>query len=113
MSAAAHAPGHRWLKGVKDLTNGLALGGEVYRMEPNYAGGYDSYRGGMAFHIDRQEALGARVETVTQEFPIHEDNDDHDRFPDEHANDSAIAEPRALYPGFPNAMVYQSRRKRR
>ena len=95
-----------WLKGVKDLAGGLALGGEVYRMEPNYAGGYDSYRGGMAFHVDRQEAPGARVETVTQEFPIHEDNDDHDRFPDEHTNDSAIAEPRTLYPGFPNAMVY-------
>lgn len=95
-----------WLKGVKDLAGGLALGGEVFRMEPDYAGGYDSYRGGMAFHVDRQDAPGSRVESDTQEFPILEDNDDHDRFPDDHSNDSAIAEPRELYPGFPNAQVY-------
>ena len=95
-----------WFKGVKDLAGGLALGGEIYRMEPDYAGGYDSYRGGLPFHVDQQDAPGSRVETVTQEFPIHEDNDDHDRFPDEHTSDSAIAEPRTLYPGFPNAMVY-------
>ena len=95
-----------WLKGIKDVVGGLALGGEVYRMEPDYAGGYDSYRGGMAFHVDQQNTPGARVETATQEFPIHDDNDDHDRFPDDHRNDSAIAEPRALYPGFPNAQVY-------
>jgi len=75
-------------------------------MEPNYAGGYDSYRGGMAFHLDEQLAPGGRLTSVTQEFPIHEDNDDHDRFPDDHVSDSAVAQPRELYPGFPSAMVY-------
>lgn len=95
-----------WLKGVRDLPFGLAVGGEIYRMEPDYAGGYDSYRGGMAFHVDQQDGPGGRVESVTQEFPLHEDNDDHDRFPDEHSNDSATAQPRELYPGFPNAQVY-------
>lgn len=95
-----------WLKGVKDLAWGLELGGEVYRMEPDYGGGYDSYRGGMAFHLDEQLSPGARIASVTQEFPIHEDNDDHDRFPDDHVSDSAVAQPRELYPGFPSSMVY-------
>jgi hypothetical protein len=94
-----------WLKGVKDLAWGLELGGEVFRMEPDYAGGYDSYRGGMPFHLDSQD-LGGRVTSVTQEFPLHEDNDDHDRFPDDHVSDSAVAQPRELYPGFPSSMVY-------
>lgn len=95
-----------WFKGIKDLAGGVAVGGELYRMEPDYAGGYDSYRGGMAFHIDRQPKPGDRIESVTQEFPLHEDNDDHDRFADEHSNDNATAQPRELYPGFPNAQVY-------
>jgi len=95
-----------WIKGAKDLAGGLSAGAEIYRMEPDYAGGYDSYRGGMAFHLDRQESPGARIESATQEFPLHEDNDDHDQFPDEHVSDAAIAEPRELYPGFPHAQVY-------
>jgi hypothetical protein len=95
-----------WVKGVKDLVGGVAVGAEVYRMEPDYAGGYDSYRGGMAFHVDRQPAPGDRIESVTHEFPLHEDNDDHDRFSDDNSNDNAIAQPRELYPGYPNAMVY-------
>lgn len=95
-----------WVKGVKDVAHGLALGAEFYRMEPDYAGGYDSYRGGMAFHTDRQETPGDRLLSKTQEFPLHEDNDDHDRFPDEHSSDNASAQPRELYPGFPNAQVY-------
>ena len=95
-----------WVKGVKDLAGGLALGGEAYRMEPDYAGGYDSYRGGMAFHIDQQPRPGDRVESVTHEFPLHEDNDDHDQFPDDHQSDSAVAQPRELYPGFPHSQVY-------
>jgi hypothetical protein len=95
-----------WVKGVKDLAGGLAVGGEIYRMEPDYAGGYDSYRGGLAFHVDRQRKPGDRLQSKTQEFPLHEDNDDHDRFPDDHASDSAVAQPRELYPGYPNAQVY-------
>jgi len=95
-----------WVKGVKDLAGGLAVGAELYRMEPDYAGGYDSYRGGLAFHVDRQGKPGDRLLSKTQEFPLHEDNDDHDRFPDDHPSDSAVAQPRELYPGYPNAQVY-------
>jgi hypothetical protein len=95
-----------WLKGVKDLVGDLAVGAEVYRMDPDYAGGYDSYRGGMAFHLDSQASPGAKLRSETQEFPLHEDNDDHDRFPDDHTSDSAVAQPRPLYPGYPNAQVY-------
>ena len=95
-----------WVKGTKDLLQGVALGAELYRMEPDYGGGYDSYRGGLAFHIDRQGKPGDRIESVTHEFPLHEDNDDHDRFADDHSGDNAVAQPRELYPGWPNAGVY-------
>ena len=95
-----------WVKGVKDLARGLALGGEIYRMDPDYGGGYDSYRGGMAFHYEGQPAPGQRISTATEEYPLHEDNDDHDTLPDSHSDDTATAEPRALYPGNPGAQVY-------
>ena len=93
-----------WLKGTKELGAGIELSGELYRMEPDYSGGYDSYRGGMAFHYDNQASPGARVESRTQEFPLVEDNDDNDYWPDEHANETPVSGD--LYPGWPNAMVY-------
>lgn len=105
---ANHGSRHRegavayWFKGLKDLPSGLSLGGEFYRMEPDYAGGYDSWRGGMAFHLDQQS--GRRVKSYTQEYPLLEDNDDNDQWPDEHANE--VPTPGDLYPGWPNSSVY-------
>ena len=91
-----------WFKGLKDLPSGFSLGGELFRMEPDYAGGYDSWRGGMAFHLDQQS--GRRVNSFTQEYPLLEDNDDNDQWPDEHASENPT--PGDLYPGWPNSSVY-------
>jgi len=94
-----------WLKGTKDLVAGLQFGAELYRLEPEYSGGYDSVRGGMPFHIDRQITPGIKPESLTQEYGLMEDNDDHDAFPDDHSAEvpSNTAD---LYPGQPNAYTY-------
>ena len=94
-----------WLKGNKDLIAGLKLGAEVYRLDPDYSGGYDSFRGGLPFHIDRQTNPGIKPEGLTHEYPMVEDNDDNDTFPDDHSNEvpSNTAD---LYPGWPNAYTY-------
>ena len=54
----------------------LQLGGELYRMDPDYGGGYDSRRGGTVFFTDRGGSRGD--EPYTQEFPLVADNDDND-----------------------------------
>lgn len=59
----------------------LQLGGELFRMDPDYSGGYDSRRGGTVFFTDKGGANG--TEAFTQEFPLVEDNDDDDRYPDD------------------------------
>ncbi len=56
-------------------------GGELFRMDPQYSGGYDSRRGGTVFFTDKGGPSGA--EAFTQEFPLVEDNDDDDRYPDD------------------------------
>ncbi|MEE2659866.1 MAG: hypothetical protein VX733_15265 [Candidatus Latescibacterota bacterium] len=93
-----------WFQGFKDLSFGAELGGEVYRMEPDYAGGYDSQRGGMAFHADRQDRPGARVVSKTQEFALMTDNDDDDQHPDALSEENFAAG--EAFPGWPNAGVY-------
>jgi len=50
-------------------------------MDPDYSGGYDSRRGGTVFFTDRGGPSG--TEAFTQEFPLVEDNDDGDRYPDD------------------------------
>lgn len=94
-----------WVKGSKDLVAGLQLGAEFYRMEPDYSGGYDSYRGGMPFHIDRQKTPSTKPEGITQEYGLVEDNDDNDSFPDDHGYE-VPTNTADLYPGWPNAYVY-------
>jgi hypothetical protein len=94
-----------WFKGVKDLPGGLHLGGEFYRLDPDYSGGYDSQRGGMAFQLDTQAEGSTRVNSDTQEFGIVEDNDDDDQWPDELPQDTASPGINS-YPGWPNASVY-------
>ena len=59
----------------------VELGGEWFRMDPDYSGGYDSRRGGTVFFTDKGGAKGS--EAFTQEFPLVEDNDDDDRYPDD------------------------------
>jgi hypothetical protein len=66
---------------------GLAaeIGGELFRMDPDYSGGYDSRRGGTVFFTDQGGPSG--TEAFTQEFPLVEDNDDGDRYPDDSFED--------------------------
>ena len=59
----------------------MELGGELFRMDPDYSGGFDSRRGGTIFFTDKGGPSGA--EAFTQEFPLVEDNDDGDRYPDD------------------------------
>ena len=63
----------------------LDLGGELFRMDPQYSGGYDSRRGGTVFFTDKGSASGD--EPFTQEFPLMEDNDDNDAYADDSFND--------------------------
>jgi len=73
---------------VKPLNIGplnIELGGELFRMDPDYGGSYDSRRGGMVFFTDRGGSKGA--DAVTQEFPLVADNDDGDIWADDTLND--------------------------
>jgi hypothetical protein len=60
-------------------------GGEFFRMDPDYSGGYDSRRGGTVFFTDKGGPRG--TEAFSQEFPLVEDNDDGDRYPDDSFED--------------------------
>ncbi len=88
-----------WIKAVKDFPGGLQAGAELYRLEPDYSGGYDSKRGGLPFHLDFQAQPGSPVQSVTQEYFLIEDNDDTDQWPDEHFFD----QPKG---GWPDSEVY-------
>ena len=59
----------------------VELGGEFYRMDPDYSGGYDSRRGGTIFFTDQGGSRGK--EAFTQELHLMEDNDDNDEIPDD------------------------------
>ena len=81
----------RWayyFNAVKPLRLGalrMEVGGELFRMDPDYGGGYDSRRGGTVFFTDRGGSRGG--DAVTQEFPLVEDNDDDDMYADDTMND--------------------------
>jgi hypothetical protein len=81
----------RWayyFNAVKPLHLGafnMELGGELFRMDSDYGGGYDSRRGGTVFFTDRGGSKGG--DAVTQEFPLVEDNDDGDIYADDTLND--------------------------
>jgi hypothetical protein len=96
--------GAYWLKGLKILPGDLHLGGELYRLDPDYSGGYDSYRGGMAFHLDEQPTLGLASKSYTQEYGLVEDNDDNDMWADESLQETA--QPGEYFPGWPSASTY-------
>jgi len=66
---------------VKDIGQTASLGAEYFRISPGYGGGYISSRSGMVFYTDR----GGKDanEASTSEFPLVEDNDDNDQWPDD------------------------------
>jgi len=69
-----------FLTARKDL-GPVQLGAEIFGLDPDYSGDYDSRRGGLALFTDMEPP---RYNTSKmQEFPLMEDNDDNDQFPDD------------------------------
>ena len=91
------------------------LGAEVFRLDPTYGGWYDSRRGGLVLFTDVGGDAGTGEEVAdqasTQEFPIYEDNDDHDRWPDDRSLERTYV-PRGAFElpyrigGWPESGVY-------
>lgn len=74
------------------------VGLEIFRLDPDYSGGYESRRGGMTFFTDR----GGDYETIqgkrkyygfTQEFELVTDNDDRDDWSDDWPEDEGRYQP--------------------
>ncbi len=83
------------------LLGGLGphLGLELFRIDADYSGNYDSRRGGAVFHTSVPVAPPNTA--LTQEFNLFDDNDDGDQWPDEMPNDTALsgANDAGVYPG--------------
>lgn len=62
---------------------------ELYRIDPDYSGNYDSRRGGAIFHTDVPVAPPNTA--ITQEFNLFDDNDDGDQWPDDMPDDTPLA----------------------
>jgi hypothetical protein len=77
---------------------GLRFMGELFHVGPRYSGDYDSRRGGLVLYTDR---AGGGSESVVAEYPLVEDNDDHDRYADDNLNDypDATTLEAGVYPG--------------
>lgn len=69
----------------------LEWGGEIFRMDPRYSGGYDSRRGGTVFFTDKGGSSGNQA--YAQEFPLVIDNDDEDEYPDDSFSDQGRFQP--------------------
>ena len=85
----------------------VELGGELFHMDPEYSGGYDSRRGGTTFFTDKGSISGD--EAFTQEFPLMEDNDDNDAYADDSFNDQGrfqLFVPNGNYSGGSTGGVY-------
>ena len=70
----------RWayfLNATRDV-GPVQLGGEFFRLDPDYSGNYDAFRGGVPFFTD-EGSKGADME----EFFVMADNDDNDQWPDD------------------------------
>ncbi|MBT3343321.1 MAG: hypothetical protein HN712_14125 [Gemmatimonadetes bacterium] len=78
---------------------GPHLGLELFRIDADYSGNYDSRRGGAIFHTSVPASPPNTA--ITQEFNLFDDNDDGDQWPDEMPNDTALsgANDAGVYPG--------------
>ena len=56
----------------------LSIGVELFQLDPDYGGNYDSIRGGVPFFTDV-----AQTGSQMQEMFVMTDNDDNDQWPDE------------------------------
>ncbi|MEW6755107.1 MAG: hypothetical protein AB1505_29610, partial [Candidatus Latescibacterota bacterium] len=63
----------------------LELGGEVFRLDAHYSGGYDARRGGVLLYTDKGGET--RDVRMLSEFPLVDDNDDDDRYADDNLRD--------------------------
>jgi hypothetical protein len=72
---------------------------ELFRIDPDYSGNYDSRRGGAVFHTS-VPAVPPNT-ALTQEFNLFDDNDDRDQWPDDRPQDMALsgANDSGVYPG--------------
>ena len=73
-----------YVTALRDL-GGFEVGGELFRLGPRYGGGYDSRRGGVSLYTDKGGETGDIA--VLSEFPLMDDNDDDDRYADDHLRD--------------------------
>ena len=74
----------------------IEIGGEIFNLDPDYSGNYDSDRGGVAFFSD-----DCFVCPQMQEMFVMTDNDDNDQWPDEMINELPSAEKSdsGIFPG--------------
>ena len=66
-----------FVNATKDVKS-LELGGELFNLDADYSGNYDSFRGGIPFFTDR----GIQGPEMEEFFVMH-DNDDNDQWPDD------------------------------
>ena len=72
---------------LKAGTAGGKVGVELFRLEPEYGGWYDSQRGGLVLHTDVADLQGGvenNIRATTQEIRTYDDHDDHDNWPDDY-----------------------------
>ncbi|MEE2659871.1 MAG: hypothetical protein VX733_15290 [Candidatus Latescibacterota bacterium] len=74
----------------------VQIGGEVFKMDPDYSGNYDSIRGGVPFFSDNCVTC-----PKMQEMFVMTDNDDNDQWPDELSVERPSAEKQdsGIFPG--------------
>ena len=96
------APSRGWYLNAQRTLPGkwsLKIGGEWFYMSPAFGGGYESRRGGVVLHIPT--GTGRPLNRAVAEFPLVDDNDDRDRYADDHRNDypEASVLEAGVYPG--------------
>ena len=71
----------------------LQVGAEFFHIGPEYGGGYDSRRGGVVLWSGKADRVA--------EFPLVDDNDDGDRYPDDNVKDffGGTAKEAGVFPG--------------
>ena len=81
---------------AKKALGPVALGAEVFEIDPDFSGNYDSARGGIPFFSDRCQICPAM-----QEMYVMADNDDNDQWRDEDINERPSQERRdsGIFPG--------------
>ena len=102
--------GAYYITAEKPLPLSTKLGGEIFKLDPDYSGNYDSRRGGVAFFTDLCTICpiqgGRSGWGQMQEMNLMVDNDDNDQYPDEFNNEKPSADKResGVFPGLDENM---------